>query len=151
MLADVQAGCVEHLDGLRGTPLDGAGEMQLLEPGAVKPYGGELQRPNKVKKYAPVCFVEFDNAALEGVNAAASRLHGTETVHVLCCAINAAGGSETASEGVRLLSWAALALRGLEVHLPGGGLATVERMGVQRLLSGDKLWAAALTPELTIS
>jgi hypothetical protein len=52
---------------------------------------------------------------------------------------------------VRLLSWAALALRGLEVHLSGGGLATLERMGVQRLLSGDKLWAAALTPELTIS
>ena len=149
MLADAQAGCVEHFAAQRGQTLAGDG-ARLLEPGAVKPYGGELHSPKLVEKQAPVIFVEFDDAALDFADLGGSMLRGTETLHALCCARNLAGGDATASDGVRLLSWAAYAARGMELSLPGGGLATIDAMGVRRMLTGEKLWAAVLSLKLII-
>ena len=149
MLADVQSGVVNHLS----QKLDagfGSGDDGLLQPQAVKPYGGELHKPKRLSKRCPITYVEFDNAILDAADLGGTHLRGTETVHVICCALNQAGGRATASDGVRLLSWAALALAGLRLQLDGRQ-AGFEKMGVQRLLSGERLWAAALTPQLIIN
>ena len=150
MLAAIQQGVIDHY---REALIEGVGEGDetLLRPGAIKPYGGEMHQPNRLAKQCPVTFVEFDNGAFESHDAAGDTLTGSETVHVICCALNQSGGTATANDGVRLLSWALTALSGLEVHFGRGRLATWENVGVERLLSGERLWAAALTPQLTVT
>lgn len=150
MLAAIQQGVIAHYR----EALDegfGDGDDTLLQPGAIKAYGGELHQPNRLAKQAPVVFVEFDNAVLEAIDMGGTQLTGAETVHVICCALNQAGGAATANDGVRLLSWAVLCISGMEVQI-GSRLATWDgKVGVKRLLSGERLWGAALTPKLTVT
>ena len=150
MLATIQQGVIDHYRQALSEGV-GDGDETLLQPGAVKPYGGELHQPNRLANQVPVTFVEFDNGAFQSQDAAGETLSGSETVHVICCALNQSGGTATANDGVRLLSWALEALSGLEVHFGHGRLATWEQVGVQRLLSGERLWAAALTPQLIVT
>lgn len=149
MLADIQDAVVEHLR----TQADGAPESNhsVLLPSLVRSYGGEMHDVHRLAKLCPVVFVEFENAILNTLTMGGTGLSGTETVHIICCALNQASGQATANDGVRLLSWAALAMSGFDVQIGTGQTVGVERLGVQRLLSGERVWAAALTAELDAS
>lgn len=147
MLADIQHAVVQHLRTQADTAPDS--DDSVLVPASVKPYGGEMHDVHRLAKLCPVIFVEFDSAQLEVLTMGGTGLSGTETVHVICCALNQASGQATATDGVRLLSWAAQAMGGLDVQVDGAPVG-LERMGVQRLLSGERVWAAALTAQLDV-
>lgn len=148
MLADIQHAVVDHLRTRADTPPDP--EASVVLPASVRAYGGEMHDVHRLAKLCPVVFVEFEGAVLNTLTMGGTSLSGTETVHVICCALNQASGQATATDGVRLLSWAAQAMSGFDVRLDSGQAVGLDRMGVQRLLSGERVWAAALTAQLDV-
>lgn len=147
MFSELQDKLVAHLQSTRQADA-GSPPAGTIVPKIVRPYGGELLKPSQLINAAPICYVEFDVADVRTATHGGSRAMGDANLDVICCARNRASGEAQHSDGVALLSWALTALTGYEDTLSDGTLVYWERIGVRRLLSGNRIWAAALTPDI---
>jgi hypothetical protein len=119
-------------------------------PQAVRPYGGEALKPKALIRETPICFVEFDVSGMQaaGVDGVSG---GAVTLDVICAARNQSGREQKYSDGVALITWAFEQLIGVQLRVDGYGDLEWADCDVGRLLSGDTLWVAKVSPDWTLN
>jgi len=148
MFVEAQEALVSKLDAARQDDA-GTDPAGRLVPEAVRPYGGEALQPKKLIRDTPICFVEFDVSGVESMGTGVSG--GDITLDVICAARNQSAREAEYSDGLALITWTFEQLLGMRIRVDGYGDLEWEGCDVGRLLSGETLWVAKVSPDWTLN
>lgn len=148
MFVEAQETLVSKLDSAREDDA-GTDPAQRLVPKAVRPYGGEALKPKQLIRDTPILFVEFDVSGVQSMNTEVSG--GGITLDVICAARNQATREAEYSDGLALITWTFEQLLGMRIQVGGYGDLEWAQCDVGRMLSGEKLWVAKVSPDWTLN